>query len=65
MLDLAVQHIKGLQTQVQVCKTTLPFPPLSLSPTLFIPMPIHKLSIKCFQYMKSLYKLYIYNHGVL
>lgn len=23
MLDLAVQHIKGLQTQVQVCKSTL------------------------------------------
>ena len=23
MLDLAVQHIKGLQNQVQVCKSTL------------------------------------------
>lgn len=23
MLDLAVQHIKGLQSQVQVCKSTL------------------------------------------
>ncbi|KAL9316898.1 hypothetical protein ACSQ67_013415 [Phaseolus vulgaris] len=37
MLDLAVQHIKGLQTQVQVCKTTLP------SPILFTPMPVHEL----------------------